>query len=94
MADQFPWMDILTGSGSLGVMAVLVWYIFTKTIPRLAGDFKEALSESRHDFKEMAKQERDDFRVTLKEQNDFFKIQIDAERVHVDKALETLVRRQ
>jgi Sec-independent protein translocase protein TatA len=83
-------LNLVGGLGTFGVVVWLVYHTFTKTIPKLAGDFKEALKESRQDFKEQAKQERDDFRDSLKDQHEFFKEQVGAERSQVDKVVEAL----
>lgn len=83
-------LNLVGGLGTFGVVVWLVYHTFTKTIPRLAKDFKEALTQTRDDFRDSLKQERDDFRASLDEHRDFFKSQITAEHEQVGQVVEAL----
>lgn len=83
-------LNLVGGLGTFGVVTWLVYHTFTRTIPRLAKDFKEALAQTRADFKTTLAEERSDFRETLNEHRDFFAEQVVAEREQIDKVVEVL----
>lgn len=93
----------LLETGATGTIILLVaWLVrrvFTHTIPRLATDFKEALTnqqtlflkqldEQRIDFKEALAEQRTDFREALKEERDQLGKKLD----RLSQAVEALLR--
>ena len=57
---------------ALGLVSWLVRRIFTHTIPRLAGDFKEAMTLQLDSFSRVMKQQRDDFKEDTAQQREDF----------------------
>lgn len=75
---------LIESAGFLAVFGLVIWVVkrvFSHTIPRLAQDFKEALSNQqaafmaqlevqRNDFKEQLAYQRNDFREALREERE------------------------
>ena len=62
------WLGVAVNLSAFGLMAWLVRHTFTKTIPRLATDFREMLEGQRVTFREELRDTRDVFRDELKEE--------------------------
>jgi len=75
---------LIESAGFLAVFGLVIWVVkrvFSHTIPRLAQDFKEALTNQqaasmaqletqRNDFKEQLAYQRNDFREALREERE------------------------
>jgi len=81
-----------TGATAMVIVLVgwLVRRVFTHTIPRLAGDFKEALNNQQALFLKQLEEQRDDFKTALAEQRIDFKEALRDERDQLGKKLDRL----
>jgi hypothetical protein len=76
--------------GAFALVAWLVRRVFQHTIPRLSGDFKEALGSQRDLFKEELRAQREDFKESLKAQLESFQNCLHAEREYLAKRIDRL----
>jgi len=87
-------MATLLQTGAMGALITLVvWVVrrtFTHTIPRLATDFKEALSKQADAFSKQLEDQREDFKSVLAEQREDFKESLKEERDNLGKKLDRL----
>lgn len=73
MEDLIRPLEITLGLTAITLLAWLIRRTFTHTIPRLAGDFKEALQQQFAFFQKEMKEQRDLFKEELKEQREALK---------------------
>jgi len=87
-------LSSLIETGAMGTLIVLVsWMVrrvFTHTIPRLATDFKEALTSQQHLFVSQLESEREDFNRALSEQRTDFRESLKDEREQLGHKLDRL----
>lgn len=76
--------------GAFALVAWLVRRVFQHTIPRLSGDFKEALVSQHELFREELRCQRQDFKDELKLQREAFQLALQAEREYLGKRIDRL----
>lgn len=57
------WVPVIIQSGAIGLLAFVLWHVFTKIIPKLIDAQNEALKN----FREESHEIRKEFKETLKE---------------------------
>lgn len=67
-AQAETWLGVIVNLGAFGLMAWLVRHTFTRTIPRLAREFREELALQRTGFFGELKDQRSAFREELREE--------------------------
>lgn len=64
----FPdWVKTLERLGSFGLLAVMVWWIFTRLIPDAQATYERSLRDQQQAFKETLTEQRKDFLDALRE---------------------------
>jgi Sec-independent protein translocase protein TatA len=74
----------------LGLMVWVVKRVFSHTIPRLAGDFKESIAQLQKTFAEQLDLQRKDFKEELQRQRLDFRESLRDERHDLERKLERL----
>jgi hypothetical protein len=87
--DMLTLTPLLQAVGMPTIIALLAWLVrrtFTHTIPRLATDFKDALSEQHKFFSNQLEMQREDFKAALAQQ----RVDFMGERDQFSKRLDRL----
>jgi len=77
MENLDGWIGLFSNVPALGFVLWLSHRMTTHTIPRLAGDFREAVKLQRDDFREAMDLQRADFFALLEREREVHQAQID-----------------